>query len=317
MDNGKETIVIAKAKRARTDRRASSRGLTRQQQLRYERIPEDVKPVWHPSFDDPDAKARFFGVGAREIMTPGWTLSREVPDETDKAPRRRKVLSKADEAQLFLRYNYARFRLSQLAEKQRRRPSKARAVAMLEWHNRTERLRGDLVAANMSLVVAMAKRTRIPNVDYPELISEGGMALLRAIERFDVSRGFKFSTYACRAILKGFNRMAGKAGRYYSRFGIPYDPEMERSDYDEHKHEMQQAGAVDDLREVIAENRADLTAVERTVVIERFGLGGRGKGKTLAQVGEMVGLTNERVRQIQKEALGKIREALNEQYLAA
>jgi len=309
--------VVEAADKARTDGKKRGHGLTRCQQDSYERIPEDIKPVWHPSFDDPDAKERFFGTEAREINTPGWALSREVREETGKAPRRRKVLSKADEAQLFLRYNYARFRLSKLAERQRRRRSKTRAVAMLAWHDRTQKLRGDLVAANMSLVVAMAKRTRIPNVDYPELISEGSMALLRAVEKFDVSRGFKFSTYACRAILKGFNRMASKTGRYHSRFGVPYDPEMERSDYDEHKHEMQQAGAVDDLREVIAENRAELTAVERTVVIERFGLDGRGKGRTLAEVGKMVGLTNERVRQIQKTALEKIRQVLNEQYLAA
>jgi RNA polymerase primary sigma factor len=309
--------VVEAADSARTDGRGTAHGLTACQRDTYERIPEDIKHVWHPSFDDPAAKERFFGAEAREIDTPGWTLSREVPDEAGKAPRRRKVLSKADEAQLFLRYNYARFRLSKLAERQRRRPSRARATAMLAWHDRTQKLRSDLVGANMSLVVAMAKRTRIPNVDYPELISEGSMALLRAVDKFDVSRGYKFSTYACRAILKGFNRMASKAGRYYNRFGVPYDPEMERSDYDEHKHEMRQAGAVDDLREVIAENRAELTAVERTIVVERFGLGGHGRGRTLAEVGKMVGLTNERVRQIQKTALRKIREVLNEQYLAA
>lgn len=309
--------MFAEAQKNGSGRRRRRRDLTERQQERYEMIPADVSPVWHPSFDDPDAKARFFGVAAREIKTPGWKLSQEVPEETDRRLRSRMVLSKADEAQLFLRYNYARFRLSKLAEEQQRRHSEKRVEAMLQWHGRTQKLRSDLVNANMSLVVAMAKRTRIPNVDYPDLISEGSMALLRAVEKFDVSRGFKFSTYACRAILKGFNRMASKTGRYQSRFGVPYDPEMERSDYDENKHEIQQAGAVDDLRDVIARNRAELTSVERTVVIERFGLGGRGKGKTLAEVGKIVGLTNERVRQIQKAALAKIREALNEQYLAA
>lgn len=305
------------AQKVRPQRRRKDRGLTKQQQDCYNRIPMNTKPVWHPSFDAADAKATFFGPGVREIKTPGWALCPEVSEEPSKAPPGRMVLCKSDEAKLFLRYNYARFRLSKLVEKQRERPIKSRAVAMLEWHGRSQKLLGDLVATNMSLVVTMAKRTRISNVDFPELISEGSMALLRAIDRFDVFRGFKFSTYACRAILKGFNRMASKAGQYHSRFGVPYDPDMQRSDYDAHGHEIQQAAAVDDLREVLAKNRSNLTVVERTIVIERFGLFGRDKRKTLAEVGKIVGLTNERVRQIQKEALAKIREVLNEQYLAA
>ncbi|MEI6723124.1 MAG: YqiA/YcfP family alpha/beta fold hydrolase, partial [Betaproteobacteria bacterium] len=40
--------------------------------------------------------------------------------------------------------------------------------------------------------------------------------------------------HACRAILKGFNRMAGKTGRYTTRFGVNFDPELERTDYDLH-----------------------------------------------------------------------------------
>ncbi len=299
--------------------------LSTEQRECYKRIPAKIDPVWHPCFDDADAKARFFGAKAKQIASPQWTLFPEVPDQADpstklgagKTTYRRKLLSKADEAQLFLRYNYARFRLSRLAERQRKRATKSRALAMLEWHDRTQKVRGDLVAANMSLVVAMARRTRIPNVDFPELISEGNMALLRAIGKFDVSRGFKFSTYACRAILQGFNRMAGKTGRYNSRFGVQYDPDLETSEHDVHKHEMQRAAVIEDLQEIVAKNRAKLSQTEWTVVVERFGLAGRGKGKTLAKVGKMLGLSNERIRQIQKDALAKIREVLNEHYLAA
>lgn len=291
--------------------------LTKEQQECYARIPKKIDPVWHPCFDDTDAKARFFGSKARQIASPQWRLFPEVPEQATKTLHSRKLLSKADEAHLFLRYNYARFRLSRLAERQHRRATKSRALAMLKWHDRTQNVRGDLAAANMSLVVAMAKRTRIPGVDFPEMISEGNMALLRAIEKFDVSRGFKFSTYACRAILKGFNRMAGRMARYQSRFGAPYDPDLERSDHDVHKHEMQRAMAVEDLREIVAKNLADLSRTERMVVMERFGLAGRRKGKTLVEVGKMVGLSNERVRQVQKEALAKIREVFNEHYLAA
>jgi RNA polymerase sigma factor (sigma-70 family) len=169
----------------------------------------------------------------------------------------------------------------------------------------------------MALVLAMAKRTRIPNVEFSELVSEGNMALLRSVEKFDVSRGYKFSTYACRAILKGFNRLATKTGRYRQHFPTEFDPDLERSDYDVMKHDIQRKDSIDSLRDILATNRALLSEVERTIIMERFAIVSRGKGRTLAEVGKMVGLTNERVRQIQNSALGKIRAILDEEFLAA
>lgn len=290
--------------------------LTESQHECYSQIPADIDSVWHPCFDDPTARSRFFGPKAREVEKPSWILFPEIPDGEMRAPKKT-VLTKQDEAYLFLQYNYARFRLKVLSEKQEKSPTKTRALAMLEWHERMQSVRTDLVSANMSLVVAMAKRTRIPNVEFPELVSEGNMALLRAIDKFDVSRGFKFSTYACRAILKGFNRMATKAGTYHNRFGISYDPEMEPSDQDARRHEMQQARAIEDVQEIITQNRARLSEIEQTVIIERFGLLGGQKRKTLAEVGKILQLSNERIRQLQKKAMVKIRQVLDERYLAA
>jgi RNA polymerase sigma factor (sigma-70 family) len=143
------------------------------------------------------------------------------------------------------------------------------------------------------------------------------MALLRSVEKFDVARGFKFSTYACRAILKSFNRLATKTGRYRQHFPTEFDPELERSDYDVHKHEIQWDDSLEALREILVRNRARLSEVERTIVLERFAITTRGKGRTLAEVGKLVGLTNERVRQIQNLALDKIRLALDEEYTPA
>ena len=161
----------------------------------------------------------------------------------------------------------------------------------------------------------MAKRMRMPNVEFGELISEGNLALLRSVEKFDVSRGFKFSTYACRAILKSFNRLATKTGRYRSRFPTEYDPDLERSDYDDVKHDRQHEDAMDSLRDILFDNRAELSELEQTVVRERFALNPSGRKRTLAEVGQMVGLTNERVRQLQNSALSKLRAALDKEYL--
>jgi RNA polymerase sigma factor (sigma-70 family) len=280
-------------------------------------IPSEVDYVEHSSFAAPETEEVLFGSGAEPVDVPQWTHFPEVEEEADATPTRRKALSSRNEVTLFLRYNYARYRLARLVAAQRRRKSAVRARHMLLWHGRASAVRAALVRANMALVLAMAKRTRIPSAEFTELISEGNMALLRAVEKFDVSRGFKFSTYGCRAILKSFNRLATKTARYRQHFPTEFDPDLEHSDRDIRRHETQREDTVDAVREILTRDRAHLTAVEKTVVMERFAIGSRGRGRTLAEVGRSVGLTNERVRQIQNHALGKIRAALNDDYLTA
>ena len=301
--------------RPSTRRRTALIGLSEAEQALYERIPEKIDFVPHESFPLAETEEALFGKKAVRIPVQDWTHFPEAPEDATPSRAARTVLKGKDEAALFLRYNYARYRLSKLQVAQGRRQALSRARKMLLWYRRAQELQADLVRANMALVVAMAKRTRIPNVEFTELISEGNMALLRSVEKFDVSRGFKLSTYACRAILKGFNRLATKTGRYRRRFCTEFDPDLERSDYDVYRHEMQRDDSVHAVREILAGNRADLTEVERTVVIERFAIGVQGKKKTLAEVGRMVGLTNERIRQIQNLALEKIRVVLDEEYL--
>lgn len=305
-------------KATKTSARSNALGdLTKFELDAYWRIPTIVSHVTHPSFASPSTEEKLFGESAEPIEVPAWTHFPEVPEDIPTTHAKRMTLTAADEVKLFLRYNYARYRLGKLIEAQHRRLAVARARQMVMWHDRVLAARGAIVRANMALVLAMAKRTRIPNVEFSELISEGNMALLRSVEKFDVARGFKFSTYACRAILKSFNRLATKTGRYRQHFPTEFDPELEQSDYDVRKHEVQREDSVDALREILHRNRAHLTEVEKTVVMERFAIasGGGVKGRTLAEVGKLVGLTNERVRQIQNGALQKIRAALDDDYM--
>jgi len=296
------------------------KGLPVEQRAVYERIPDEVRYVPHPSFRTLSAEEKLFGEDAPRIDVPQWTQFADVPEELSsgrRAGKGRRSLRPAEEAVLFLRYNYALYRLARLVKAQKRRVCLPRARQMVTWFCRAGRCRADLVRANMPLVLAMAKRTRVPNVEFAELVSEGNMALLRAVDKFDVARGYKFSTYACRAILKSFNRLATKTGRYRQHFPTEFDPDMERSDYDVKKHQMQHDDSVDALREILARNTAGLSDVERRIVMERFAIGSAGRGRTLAEVGQMVGLTNERVRQIQNLALAKIRNVMDDLYLVA
>ncbi len=291
------------------------RFLSIEEQKTYDLIPEEIDYVSHASFAFTRTEKELFGIG-NEIKVQEWTYF--LGDNHGKSPKQstgQTVLTGKEEETLFLRYNYARYRLSKLIKANRRRPTAERAQQMARWYARALKARSDIVKANLALVLTLAKRARISGVDFSELVSEGNMALLRSVEKFDVSRGFKFSTYACRSIFQSFNRMATKTGRYRQRFPVEFDPRMERSDYNTRRHEKQREDSIDALGEILAVNRAKLTDIEQMVVAERFAIRSRGKGGTLAEVGKTVGMSKEGVRQIQNIALDKLRLTLAEQFL--
>ncbi len=223
---------------------------------------------------------------------------------------------------LFLRLNYCRRHILELLrEHAGRRLSAAATATLLRWQRATAETRGEIVRENIPLVLAMAKRTRITGIDLTDLISEGNLALLRAVNKFDCARGYKFSTYACRAILKSFSRVATRSGRHRGVFPTEFDPALERSDFVERSRASKEGECVHELKSILLDNGAHLSDVERQVILARFAIDPADsdpavKAKTLEQVGEMIGVTKERVRQIQNKALDKLRTALEQTVLA-
>jgi RNA polymerase primary sigma factor len=227
------------------------------------------------------------------------------------------LLSAKQEQHLFMRYNYARMRAGLAVARFRTHPGKQVARDIALWYGRVKETREIITQANLALVLAMAKRTRMSEVDFGELVSEGNMALLRAVEKFDTARGFKFSTYACRAILKAFSRIAVKTSRYHNTFPTEFDPAMERSNYQETRRLDVEQDAVEELQRIIGDNRAKLSDVEKRVIEARFAInrGDTAEAMTLEEVGHVIGVTKERVRQIQNKALEKLRLTLEQEVL--
>ncbi|MBN2562159.1 MAG: sigma-70 family RNA polymerase sigma factor [Phycisphaerae bacterium] len=293
------------------------------QQL-YQVLSTPVQFIDHALFSKAATARRLFGdqtVGS--WSTRPWCNDAECGRRlADTCVGRRDTLTTEQEVRLFLRFNYARSRIAKvLARFEGKRLTACAVSEVLWWHEQALAARAEIVQANMPLVLAMAKRSRLGNVDYMELISEGNMALLRSVDKFDCGRGFKFSTYACRAILKSFSRVAMRMSRYRGRFPTEFDPMLEKSNYQEERREEHEADCVDELRGIIKENAADLNETEVKVIQARFALckidGLEGEGpKTLEQVGMVIGVTKERVRQIQNRALYKLREKLQEDFLA-
>ncbi len=300
--------------------RSTTRGvradrLTEKERQAYEALPTDLDYVDNPMFAEPEAEDRLWGPGSLAIEIPPHVLYPRIPEEGVRM-REATTISSEQERTLFLRYNHAKYRLCRLRERQERYFSAKRAREMIRWHRRAIEVREQIVHANLALVPAMARRRRVADVEFVELISEGYMAVLRSVERFDVARGYKFSTYACRSILSAFQYLGMKAKRRRGVFPVEFDPAMEKSDFVDRRHEKQRADSIDAVREVIWNNDAELSSLERTVLLERFPMATTEKPRTLSQVGEIVGLSNERVRQIEKISLSKVRAALEERFVA-
>jgi len=290
------------------------------------RLSEPVECVYQPQFDSPDAQARLMGTSFHLGDSGGRLLGGDPNDDSGldlfATGTGSAALTSEQEHRLFSKFNYCRYRVMQLCEQYReRRLSADAARELLSWEQAVSTTRDEIVRANVPLVLAMAKRTRISGVDFADLISEGNMALLRSVDKFDCDRGFKFSTYACRAILKSFARVASRSARYRGRFPVEFDPTLEKSDHLEQKRDAVEDDCVQALKTILGKNLANLNAVEERVIRARFALENGHpvedgpRARTLEQVGEMIGVTKERVRQIQNKALGKLRIVLEDSIL--
>jgi len=235
----------------------------------------------------------------------------EVESGTHGAPQ---LMSTAEEKMMFLRFNYSKRKLGKLQAKILKDGlTKESAELFLEWHRKFEHFREYLTRTNLALVLAMAKRVRLGDVDFAEVVSEGNMALIRAVDKFSIDRGFKFSTYACRAILKAFSRTAMKANRHRTKFPVEFEPDLEKSDWADKRRDQVEEDCIDELKAIVDRNLADLTSVEQTVIRRRFNWDQVDDSSlTLEDVGKIIGVTKERVRQIQNKALAKIRAVMED-----
>ncbi len=289
-------------------------------------LSEEVDYIDSPEFYRPDAEDRIYKQ-APSIEKPDVSWYRPLMDDLtpgrDRHGRGRGknpgtiLLTGAQERVLFLQYNYARHCMRQIQmEIGDGIPSLTTARELLRWHTIAVGYREQIAETNLALVLAMAKRTRMSEVDFADLVSEGNMALLRSVDKFDCGRGFKFSTYACRAILKAFSRQGMKLSKYRQRFPTDFDPALEKSNHLETVRALHEKECAEEVKHIVLNNDADLSDVEKTVIHHRFGLELKADQVplTLEQVGQIIGVTKERVRQIQNKALEKIRMALEQSY---
>ncbi len=220
------------------------------------------------------------------------------------------LLTPEQEQDLFRRYNYLKYKAARAIADLDACTVSAELLAQIRgWIKQSEEVRQQIVRANLRLVVSIAKRHVGWSPNFQEVISDGNMSLMRAVEKFDFARGYKFSTYAHWAIMKNYARTIPESHYHVRRFVTGQDELLETA-----------SAAVEDrtsesdtehVRQMLAESMNDLSERERAVVTNHYGLFGAGQPQTLEELGKRFGVTKERIRQIEKKAIAKIRRVLS------
>jgi RNA polymerase primary sigma factor len=245
------------------------------------------------------------------------------------------------------------------------------AGAVEDAHDRMSLEKNRFIEHNLKLVVAIAKDYRNLGLSFPDLIQEGNLGLIRAVEKFDHRRGFKFSTYAVwwirQALVRAIQNhsrtirlpshvhdrlqrsqrvraeLTGKLGReptpaelapelgtdtgalealdLLSREAISLESSVAGTEKRLEDFVADPTSAAPDngldgerMRSGVGYLIGALTSREQLILRLRYGLGGE-EEHTLEQIGQSLGLSRERVRQLEARALKKLRETLPAQNL--
>ncbi len=246
-----------------------------------------------------------------------------------------------------------------------------RAKSVQSAHWRMTKVKNTFIEHNLKLVVAIAKDYRNLGLSFPDLIQEGNLGLIRAVEKFDHRRGFKFSTYAVwwirQALVRAIqnhsrtirlpshvhdrlqrsqrvrSELTGKLGREPTAaelapaLGTDEDAleSLDRLSREAISLESSVAGTEKRLEEFVPDPGArnpdsgidgdrmrsgvgslisSLSEREQLILRLRYGLGGE-EEHTLEQIGQSLGLSRERVRQLEARALKKLRDTTPAQRL--
>ena len=267
-----------------------------------------TKFIDDPLYHQPDAADVIEQIASQQELTSQQRaeesrIPRDLPPYLQELYRT-PLLTPARERALFLRFNFHKFQFVSARRQLDEQHARARDLEEMERCLRAAiAAKNDILRANLRLVVSVARKHLRPGLSLMELVSDGNITLMRAVEGFDIHRGHRFSTYATLALMKGFARSvpqmlaAGLTGRI-----------------DEHRLESvaDRTGSSSADRWIDREHVHSLLSrlddCERRVLCAHYGLG-RDPASSYEELGERLGLSKHRVRQIEKSAIAKLRQA--------
>ncbi|MFA5251187.1 MAG: sigma-70 family RNA polymerase sigma factor, partial [Phycisphaerae bacterium] len=221
------------------------------------------------------------------------------------------VLNRQREVELFRRYNYLKYLAAETRAGIKPTHIHSDRLEKIESYlAEAEAIKKIIIEANLRLVVSIAGKHAAGEANFQDLVSKGNLALIKTVEEFDYTRDVRFGKTASLNIAKEYAKASGKS------------TELTR----------EKAGSLANIQRYLKPAESDFAAIERAhhnlvqvikdeldqreqyIIINHFGLVGtliRKNKKTLQQIGTDLGMTKERVRQLELTALQKLRNSLS------
>lgn len=273
-------------------------------------LTEEIEYIGRADFSDADACSLIFSDGNLLPMAPESATRGKTPDLPPHLARlcEAKLLTPDEEQLIFSRMNFLKFRANQLRQELSLDAPDCWTVRRIEaLMKAADWYRDRMIKANMRLVISIVKKFVNIQNSFDDLLSDGIVALLRAVEKFDVGLGFRFSTYATQVVRRNTYRLVMDKQKERQRITLSiHDSGVDVSD--EHRSPAMSEDRWHELRSRLTTMLDQLDRREKLIVRARFSLGGHRRIQTLQRLADKLGVSKERVRQLEKRALEKLRD---------
>jgi RNA polymerase sigma factor (sigma-70 family) len=279
-----------------------------------------VKFIDDTIFHQPDAEGQIEEIVAQEAVGAGAAQESRVPRDVPAYMQelwRAPLLTPSRERGLFLKLNYRKYQFVAARRRVEESAVRVRDLNRLEGLlRRVTETKNDIVRANLRLVVSVARKHLRPGMDLMELVSEGNLTLMRAVDSFDVHKNTRFGTYATFALMKGFARSVPAmqaAARGLSRTATAGRPSIFTAAASSRLAELADTRDGDRTAQLVAREEvaslvSRLTDRERVIVLAHYGAADAAES-TYDQLAARLKLSAHRVRQIERQAIAKLRAA--------
>lgn len=221
------------------------------------------------------------------------------------------LLTPQEEHDLFWVMNYLKYRANMLKlSLDVENPDQQLLDEIDNCLQRSEQVRDRIVHANLRLIVSLARKFSDQHSTFEELVSDGNVTLINAAEKFDCARGFRFSTYATHATQRDYYRQIKKRRKNAHRITGDQNEFLGDIGGETEDDEVPMKTQAILFQKVMEIFNNELDEREQHIVCARFGINEQESGQTLRSVGEQLGISKERVRQLQMQAVEKLKEVL-------